>query len=137
MPTKYEVKKKRPKALWHTAFPDQVKKLHPEWSAAGGVKARSQSESVRMEIYNAIKALFLKANPFCQTHADIFNETGSMYRINATEIHHRRGRDGNLLFDVRHWSGCCEKCHRWIHENTAEAQALGLLAKEDWRKQDE
>ena len=133
---KFEQKKKRPLALWTTAFKSQHKALRPENGAAGGVKARSQSESVRMEIYNAIRALYLKANPFCNCHVDIAKPQ-LIYRVPSTQIHHKRGRDGLLLFDVRHFCACCSSCHTWIDAHRTEAQKLGLLAKEGWRKQDE
>ena len=136
---KFEQKKKRPLALWTTAFKSQHKALRPENTAAGGVKARSQSESVRMEIYNAIRALYLKANPFCECHDQTRGsrrDFSQPYREKSTQIHHKRGRDGLLLFDVRHFCACCSSCHSWIDAHRTEAQALGLLAKEDWRKQD-
>ena len=140
MSTKFEAKKKRPLALWTTAFKSQHKALRPENGAAGGVKARSQSESVRMEIYNAIRALYLKANPFCECHTQIDDlrkmPTQTIMRTQSSQIHHKRGRDGLLLFDVRYFCACCAGCHTWIDAHRTEAQALGLLAKEGWRKQD-
>ena len=137
MPTKYEVKKKRPLALWTTAFKSQHKALRPENTAAGGVKARSQSESVRMAVYLEIKELYLKAHPFCEAHALVrAGYQAATYRPPATQIHHRDGRDGLLLFDVRKFCAVCEFCHSWIDANRAQAQKLGLLAKEGWRKQD-
>src|ERR1035437_3065479 len=97
--------KKKAKALWMTikspSFQAQQKQLRPENTAAGGVKARSQPEHIRMEIYNAIREIYLRANLFCECHADIAGVTNQTYRVQSNQIHHKRGRDGLLLFDVR------------------------------------
>ena len=137
---KFTPKVKRAKAIWTKAFPTQAKALRPENMVAGGVKARSRSESVRMEIYGAIRALYLKANPFCECHTLIDDlkkmPTQTLMRTQSSQIHHKRGRDGLLLFDVRNFLACCHQCHIWIDSHRTEAQALGLLTKEGWRKQD-
>ena len=61
---KFVVKKKQPKAPWtkikSPGFKSQQAKLNPERSEAGGIKARSASESVRMAVYKPIAELFLK-----------------------------------------------------------------------------
>ena len=141
---KFEQKKKRPLALWTTAFKSQHKALRPENTAAGGVNARSQPESVRMAVYVPIKDLYLKAHPFCECHETILKtghifKDGSecgIYRVKSSQNHHKNGRDGLLLFDIRHFCACCASCHTWIDAHRAQAQKLGLLAKEGWRKQD-
>ena len=56
-------KKTRP-APWLKSCPEQAAALRPESGAAGGLKARGESEAVRMAIYNPIRALFLKKMTF-------------------------------------------------------------------------
>lgn len=114
------------------AFPDQAKALRPERSAAGGVKARSTPERIRMQIYNAIKKLYLERHPFCETCWLINRGTpgvkfGDCCNL-SSETHHRRGKLGWLLIDTRHWLPVCNPCHRWIHDHPEEARKLGLLA---------
>lgn len=46
-----------------------------------------------------------------------------------TEVHHKRGRVGDLLTDRRHWLAVGQKCHRWIHENIEEARTLGYICE--------
>jgi hypothetical protein len=47
----------------------------------------------------------------------------------ATEIHHKRGRIGELLNDTRYWLALCEPCHRWVHEHPKAARDAGLLCQ--------
>lgn len=132
---KFVTPKKQPKACWtrvkSPSFKRQAQQLRPELSAAGGIKSRSGSEAVRMAVYNAIVPLFLAAHPMCDGCSE-------GCKLRASQIHHRRGRSGLLLLDVRYWSGVCGPCHYWIGNNMEQARTLGLLAAPgDWNKQDE
>lgn len=113
------------KAPWVRTYPDQAKRLSPERSQAGGVKSRSDSERVRMAVYNRIAQLFKAAYPFCQTHHIISPNIGNVAR--TEDVHHLRGRSGLLLFDIRSWKACCRECHNWIGANPEKATRLGLL----------
>lgn len=56
----------------------------------------------------------------------------------ATDVHHKRGRQGKLLLDRRHWIPCCQHAHDWIHRNPALARALDLLAQPgEWNRYDD
>lgn len=130
-------KPKRRLASWTRAFPDQHKAMHPERSAAGGIKARSQPEAVRMAVYTGIKELFVTQNPLCQCCEPIYRHLtgGVCVIIQFTDsVHHMRGRTGLLLFDVRYWKAACANCHHWIHAQPKQAMSIGLLSK-DWNKQ--
>ncbi len=46
------------------------------------------------------------------------------YNIAATEVHHKMGRSGELLNEVKYWLPICRKCHekvtidsKWAIEN--------------------
>lgn len=118
---------KRPKAPWTKAFPSQVRALHPEHSVAGGIKARSTPESIRMAVYNAIKEMFLRNDDYCRCGRCVSREMPM--GLIATEIHHKKGRAGWLLVDIRYWVQVSKECHRWIHDHPEEATKLGLLQK--------
>lgn len=45
----------------------------------------------------------------------------------ATEVHHRNGRAGELLFDTRYFVPSCYPCRLWPHDNSKQARELGLL----------
>lgn len=139
-------KKKYGNAPWVSAFPAQHKKLHPETSKAGGIKSRSTSEAVRMAIYRPIAELFKAAHPRCQACEIIFkyiaaSNTASIlgwpFVPNPTEhVHHTRGREGLLLFDIRYWKAVCAECHEFIGSNIEMARRLKLICdKGDWNKQ--
>lgn len=118
-------KKKWGKALWATAFPEQHKKLRPEQTKAGGVRYRSVSEDMRMAIYVPIAKMFKEHNPWCQCCAIIRGIDPNDARV-TEDIHHTRGREGLLLFDIRYWLAACRICHNWIKDHPKEAIELGL-----------
>ena len=37
------------------------------------------------------------------------------------------GKDNDKLNDEREWASMCFTCHRWVHDNDAEARKLGLI----------
>lgn len=131
-------KPKRPLASWTRAFPEQHKALHPERTQAGGIKARSQSESVRQAVYMGIRDLFLTQHPMCECCEPIakcLSNWHDAFRLSLADgVHHSKGRSGYLLFDVRYWKAACNACHVWIHNHPAEAMKLKLLSK-DWNRQ--
>ena len=121
--------KKTKPAIWHTAFPEQAAKLRPENTERGGVKARSGGAARRMEVYHAIRDLYLKPNGAVR----VCSRCGRA----ASDVHHKAGREGLLLFDVRHWMAVCRPCHTWIHAHPKEAAQRGWLAwKGQWNKQE-
>lgn len=136
---KFAPRAKQGKALWMlvkaAGFEEQRKQLRPENSAAGGIKSRSKPEALRMAIYNGINELFLKQHPFCEAHSKIFLRPQDIYRVKSNQTHHKRGRDGLLLFDVRHFLACCADCHAWIDANREKAAQFGLLDLDNWRKE--
>lgn len=65
--------------------------------------------------YRTIRKKFLEQNPDC-------------IRCNgmATEIHHAKGRIGDLLLDTQYFKPVCRYCHHWIENHPKEAKELGL-----------
>lgn len=116
-------KKKQNKALWVSCFKDQAKALRPENSKAGGVRARSQPETVRMGIYNAIRVLYQTVHPWCELCEIIWGDT-SMHE--ADDNHHCRSREGLLLFDPRYFKSACRRSHDWVKDHPEEAKKLGI-----------
>lgn len=128
--TKFKPKPKHPKACWIRAYPRQARALRPE-NSGQGVKSRSGGEKARMAVYNAIKEIWMLRYPSCMIGS------GECVDV-ASEVHHRRGRNGLLLVDVRHWLAVCPACHAWIHAHPAEARAKGWLAQPgQWNKETE
>lgn len=67
--------------------------------------------------YRKVRDQFFKENPVCQFPG-----------CNSREIqlHHKKGRVGNLLSDKRYFSSLCDKHHRYVELNPIEAKKLGL-----------
>ena len=56
---------------------------------------------------------------------------------NKVDVHHTRGRAGDLLLDARYWLPLCRAHHDWVGRWPDEARRMGLLAKfGQWGKAD-
>lgn len=133
----YEKKTKRPKALWTRIWPEQHRALYPERQAAGGMRWRSKDREVVDAVYNAIAALWRAKHPHCQCHDVVMKERNlppTAYAMPMDDIHHKRGHDGLLYLDPRHWISVCRPCHDWIGNNVKRARELGLI--EAWGKEE-
>lgn len=84
----------------------------------------SKRQVAKLNAYGKAKAAYLNANPFCEACLP----RGAVSRFRSTDIHHSRGRAGELLSDTRFFKALCRPCHDWTHENPGSARALGLLA---------
>lgn len=75
--------------------------------------------------------LALPENNFCRVH---FALTGQ--KIQATCIHHVRGRHKTLKFDTRFFCPTATKNSLWPHQNIEKARGLGLIALAgEWNKE--
>lgn len=93
------------------------------------IRHLSKSRRKQMREYFRLRADYLLANPWCQTHLEISRSQGSTPGSQkAIEIHHVKGRTGSLLLDVKWWKGTCWACHYWIQNNPERARTLGLIA---------
>ena len=138
---KFQRKPKRPPALWRTiqspGFQAQAAQIHPERAAHGGMSAISASKKVRDAVYREIAILFKLRFPFCETCVAIRKCKAGQAR-ETSDVHHKRGKTGLLLFDVRHFIPVCRPCHIWIGENIKAARALGMICeKGEWNKEAE
>jgi len=91
------------------------------------LKSRSSAMEAKMKIYRASKKLFLNDNPVCRCCES----------VEATQVHHFRGRLGPLLLKSKYWIGLCHRCHDYIHANPNWARVNGFLAAAgDWNRED-
>lgn len=72
-----------------------------------------------LAIYRQRRDAFIIAHPICQARAKC---AGSR----STEVHHKKGRVGELLIDETFFLATCHACHVFINENNEQAFALGL-----------
>ena len=92
------------------------KQISPQYKAN-----RKKSKDDNKE-YNKERKLYLKANNQCEAKLQGCKKV-------ATQIHHKKGRVGKLLTDVRYWLPVCEDCHRRIEDNPKMAYEKGLSLK--------
>jgi hypothetical protein len=83
------------------------------------INKMSTSLAQQNKIYYAVGKVFLANHPKCQANC-------KGCKIYSTEIHHKRGRIGKLLTDIRFFLAVCERCHKWIENNPKAAKALGF-----------
>lgn len=81
-----------------------------------------QSDPEREKIYLAIREMYLKENVICELCKKGIIRDG---RQAATDVHHKKGRLGDLLYDVRHYFGVCRKHHQYIETHPEEAYEKG------------
>jgi len=105
-------KRKTRPALWLSMKPKIATLPKPQ-----RIRSVSKHRAGRMVQYRKLAKEFLHAKIRCE--CDCLNE--------ATQIHHKRGRSGELLNDTKHWLAVCATCHRWIHDHPKAAMELGLL----------
>lgn len=72
-----------------------------------------------MRDYSKVRKDFLLENPYCQARIP-----GCM--IEATEVHHSKGRIGDLLTDTAHFVAICRSCHHYVEGHPTEAKEMGL-----------
>lgn len=100
------------------------------------VRSVSALRSKRLAEYAAEKLRYLQGIRHAVT-ADgrIVAVCDSCRRWTAVDVHHTRGRAGQLLVRSQHWLLVCRACHDQIHREPEWARRRGLLAeKGDWAK---
>lgn len=78
-----------------------------------------QSDPARHNTYMAVRTLYLAQFPNCA----VCEEDGVTTK--AEDIHHKKGRLGDLLLDPRFFIGVCRTHHQWIEENPVDAIEAG------------
>lgn len=48
-------------------------------------------------------------------------------RQRTTDVHHKDGREGQLLLDESKWLAVCRDGHEWIHQHPNAARKMGWL----------
>jgi len=124
---------------------DGCGELHPIWKNSEGKKfcrrcwsARSATtkpqptgkqkkipsrspKRVKQEMeYLKQRKVFLAKHSMCQAHLP------QVCTKISTDVHHMKGRIGELLLDQTHWLSVCRACHYWIEMRPEAAKALGF-----------
>lgn len=90
------------------------------------IRSKSKKESARYRKYLKIRKVWFEdpENKICKLHmTEECRESGE----SACDVHHTKGKIGELLFDTRFWLPGSRKCHRLIDEKTGEAKERGVV----------
>ncbi len=81
----------------------------------------SQKQIERLAQYRKVRDQFMKDHPTCQARLESCT-------IKATDIHHAKGKIGDLLMDKRYFKALCRSCHSYleVHPNFAKEQGFSL-----------
>jgi len=77
----------------------------------------SKAQSRRLYKYRKARKEYLEEHPVCEV----------CDHQRATEIHHKKGKLGVLLWDKRFFLATDFECHRRLENNRAAARAKGYL----------
>lgn len=108
-------KEPRRKAPWVT----MGGRVEPEKKRAKRIRPISRKQSARLTEYSRLRVVWLFNRVRC-------DRCGGRPGCRI-EVHHKRGRAGALLLATEHWAALCPSCHRWVHDNPADARETGWL----------
>ena len=86
-----------------------------EKKARRPIRQVSRKQAQRIRKYKDVKYKYLEEKPYC--------ECGCGRR--SSQIHHKKGRLGDLLIDTRFFMAVSNFCHRRIEDNPSLAYARG------------
>ena len=69
---------------------------------ANFIKPISDKRAKDLSKYRPLRDKYLKENPVCEVK-ECHNKT--------TNLHHKKGRTGSLIYDVKYFMACCSTCH--------------------------
>lgn len=83
------------------------------------IRPRSKKRATQERDYNNKRDSFLEENNVCEAQIE------GRCSYEATQVHHKKGRIGELLTDTRYFMAVCPACHQWIEEHPTEAKQKG------------
>lgn len=92
-------------------------------SRRSGIRRLSKKRAEELKVYAKERRAYLKRHPLCLSCV-----LRKMAPQKACDIHHRRGRAGEMLLRQEWWIPVCRQCHHWIGNNIRLAQSLDLIA---------
>lgn len=78
------------------------------------IKKVADKRKEQNKAYAALKKSWLLLHPVCEIG-------GLNCQIIGQDIHHQKGKEGDLLLDTRFWKVACRNCHHEINENSKKA----------------
>ena len=116
----YIWKKEGQQRFCKTCWSSQTKgKTSIKPTAKKPLSPRSSKQQKLEALYSILRTKYLQHHPYCEAHLP-------GCQINASDIHHKKGRTGDLMLDDTEFLAVCRLCHTWIETNHADAKLLGL-----------
>lgn len=78
------------------------------------IKPVADRRKKQLETYKALKKQFLIEHTTCEIK-------GLYCQLIASEVHHTKGRENDLLLDERFWKASCHNCHAEATEHSKKA----------------
>lgn len=66
--------------------------------------------------YSFVRRIFLEIHPVCEVHNCL---------CKSEDVHHKKGRLGELLTNITHFLAVCRTCHKYIEEHPDWAKERG------------
>lgn len=79
----------------------------------------SKKRAKQYRDYSKVRKEFLLENPYCQARIP-----GCL--IEATDVHHKKGKIEGLLTDTNYFMAVCRSCHNYIEGHPKEAKEKGF-----------
>lgn len=99
-------------------------KRHVPLRRRKGLRRLSSKRRAAYQTYLGLRRYFLTRNPYCEFPSD----TGAPTCMKeATEIHHKKGRAGELLCDIRWFMAVCDSHHKFIEDHKKWARERKLI----------
>jgi hypothetical protein len=92
------------------------------------IAPRSKLGARRAAIYAKVRADYLRENRWCKV-ALLLPGPGRGELVEATQVHHSRGKLGPLLIDTRFFVAVSAASHDWIERNKNDARRYGFLCE--------
>ena len=92
----------------------RAKKREGEKTARQPIRKVSRKQASRLRDYQKVRLEFLGDNPFCKVCGK-----------RASDIHHKKGREGNLLTNKSYFLAVCRTCHQYIELHPEWAKEKG------------
>lgn len=90
-----------------------------EYFIKNEISPMSDKRKKELAIYRVNRDVYFKLKPVCE-----FEGCSST----KVTLHHKRGRVGRYLTDMRYFCSLCPKHHTFVNENPDEALKMGLVA---------
>lgn len=89
-------------------------------------KIRNRERNKRESLYRKARKEYLAAHHCCEARLEGCTIPTSAYDSSELQIHHKKGRNGRLMYDKKYFIAVCFNCHRIIEENPEFAKAADL-----------